>query len=145
MMCDVMPTISEDSISQRSSQFSGEDGNFEQLMVTMLDQRDKLVDSLRETQDRLGETESKLIEVEKERDSLQRQISANLPQVCTSCIYYYQPFRLPPLHLIWSFIDSLIVVLDRHIISVSHYNEEKNKYFETCKLFFFKFELNQYY
>lgn len=80
MMCDVMPTISEDSISQRSSQFSGEDANFEQLMVSMLDERDKLMDSLREAQERLCETEAKLQEVEKERDSLQRQISANLPQ-----------------------------------------------------------------
>ncbi|XP_063218170.1 liprin-alpha-1 isoform X3 [Bacillus rossius redtenbacheri] len=80
MMCDVMPTISEDSISQRSSQFSGEDANFEQLMVSMLDERDKLMDSLRETQERLTDTEVKLAEVEKERDSLQRQISANLPQ-----------------------------------------------------------------
>ncbi|CAH1176338.1 unnamed protein product [Phaedon cochleariae] len=80
MMCDVMPTISEDSISQRSSQFSGEDANFEQLMVSMLDERDKLMDSLRETQERLGETEIKLQDVEKERDSLHRQIAANLPQ-----------------------------------------------------------------
>lgn len=84
MMCDVMPTISEDSISQRSSQFSGEDANFEQLMVSMLDERDKLMDSLREAQERLGETESKLHDVEKERDSLQRQINANLPQVILS-------------------------------------------------------------
>lgn len=84
MMCDVMPTISEDSISQRSSQFSSEDANFEQLMVSMLDERDKLMDSLRETQERLGETEIKLQEVEKERDSLQRQIAANLPQVSDS-------------------------------------------------------------
>jgi len=86
MMCDVMPTISEDSISQRSSQFSGEDANFEQLMVSMLDERDKLMDSLRETQERLGETEAKLVDVEKERDSLQRQISANLPQVGSTII-----------------------------------------------------------
>lgn len=80
-MCDVMPTISEDSISQRSSQFSGEDANFEQLMVSMLDERDKLVESLRETQERLGDSEQRLKEVEKERDSLHRQIAANLPQV----------------------------------------------------------------
>ncbi|XP_063381600.1 liprin-alpha-1 isoform X2 [Cydia fagiglandana] len=80
MMCDVMPTISEDSISQRSSQFSGEDANFEQLMVSMLDERDKLVESLRETQERLGDSELRLKEVEKERDSLHRQIAANLPQ-----------------------------------------------------------------
>ncbi|XP_052741047.1 liprin-alpha-1 isoform X5 [Bicyclus anynana] len=80
MMCDVMPTIAEDSISQRSSQFSGEDANFEQLMVSMLDERDKLVESLRENQERLGDTEQRLKEVEKERDSLHRQIAANLPQ-----------------------------------------------------------------
>lgn len=80
MMCDVMPTISEDSISQRSSQVSGEDANFEQLMVSMLDERDKLVESLRETQERLGDSELRLKEVEKERDALHRQIAANLPQ-----------------------------------------------------------------
>uniref|UniRef100_A0A1L8DAY5 Putative lar-interacting protein n=1 Tax=Nyssomyia neivai TaxID=330878 RepID=A0A1L8DAY5_9DIPT len=80
MMCDVMPTISEDNISQRSSQFSGEDANFEQLMVSMLDERDKLMDSLREAQERLNESEVKLTDTEKERDSLQRQINANLPQ-----------------------------------------------------------------
>lgn len=80
MMCDVMPTISEDSISQRNSQLSVNDENFEQLMVQMLDERDKVMDTLRETQVRLGDTETKLMEVEKERDSLQRQLSANLPQ-----------------------------------------------------------------
>lgn len=78
MMCDVMPTISEDTISQRSSQFSREDENFQQLMVSMLEERDKIMDNLNETQ-------AKLAEVEKERDSLQRQISANLPQVRTTC------------------------------------------------------------
>lgn len=79
-MCDVMPTISEDSISQRSSQFSGEDANVEQLMVSILDERDKLVESLRETQERLGDSELRLKEVEKERDALHWQIAANLPQ-----------------------------------------------------------------
>lgn len=97
MMCDVMPTISEDSISQRSSQFSGEDANFEQLMVSMLDERDKLMESLRETQERLGETEAKLQEIEKERDSLQRQISANLPQVWEINFYSTRSFNF--LHL----------------------------------------------
>ncbi|KAG8230238.1 hypothetical protein J437_LFUL010866 [Ladona fulva] len=106
MMCDVMPTISEDSISSRSSAFSsspssgassgaggvgggggggmvmgmGEDANFEKLMVTMLDERDKLVENLTEARDRLADSEAKLSEVERERDALQRQLSANLPQ-----------------------------------------------------------------
>ena len=80
MMCDVMPTISEDSISQRSSQF-GDDANFEQLMVSMLDERDKLVDSLKNEQDKTAELEVKQKELEKERDSLRRQMEQNLPQV----------------------------------------------------------------
>lgn len=81
MICDVMPTISEDSISQRSGQFTGDEANFEQLMVNMLDERDKLVETLRETQDQLSENQSKLTDIEKERDSLQRQLAAHLPQV----------------------------------------------------------------
>ncbi|XP_076368667.1 PTPRF interacting protein alpha isoform X6 [Tachypleus tridentatus] len=73
MMCDVMPTISEDSVSQRTGQFTGDEANFEQLMVDMLDERDKLMEKLHEAQ-------TKLSEVEKERDSLQRQLQASLPQ-----------------------------------------------------------------
>ena len=73
-MCDVMPTISEDSISQRSSQF-GDDANFEQLMVSMLDERDKLVDSLKNEQEKTGDLEGKVKDLEKERDSLQRQLT----------------------------------------------------------------------
>ena len=79
-MCDVMPTISEDSISQRSSQF-GDDANFEQFMVSMLDERDKLVDSLKNEQEKTGDLEGKVKDLEKERDSLQRQLNQNLPQV----------------------------------------------------------------
>ena len=80
MMCDVMPTISEDSISQRSSQF-GDDANFEQLMVSMLDERDKLVESLKNEQEKTSELEQKVKELEKERLSLNRQLNQNLPQV----------------------------------------------------------------
>lgn len=93
-----MPTISEDSISQRSSQFSGEDANFEQLMVSMLDERDKLMDTLRETQERVADMECKLQEVEKERDSLQRQIAANLPQVSHRSAAATKPLTLQTWH-----------------------------------------------
>lgn len=79
---DVLPTISEDGAPPRT-QASGDDANFEQLMVSMLDERDKLMDSLRESQVRLSETEVKLHEVEKERDLLQKHLSSNLPQVST--------------------------------------------------------------
>jgi len=78
-MCDVMPTISEDSISQRSSQF-GDEANFEQLMVSMLDERDKLVESLKNEQEKTSELEQTVKGLEKERDSLNRQLNSNLPQ-----------------------------------------------------------------
>lgn len=106
-MCDVMPTISEDNISQRSSQFSGDDANFEQLMVSMLDERDKLMDSLREAQERLNDSEIKLTETEKERDSLQRQINANLPQVRT-CSFNFMCFSILYVSIGVDFLSSKI-------------------------------------
>merc|ERR1719273_2211736 len=71
--------ISEDSISQRSSQF-GDEANFEQLMVSMLDERDKLVESLKNEQEKTSELEQSVKGLEKERDSLNRQLNSNLPQ-----------------------------------------------------------------
>ncbi|XP_062921653.1 liprin-alpha-4 isoform X6 [Mobula hypostoma] len=80
MMCEVMPTISEDTLNQRGSQNGSEDANFEQLMVNMLDERDKLMETLRETQETLSVTQEKMQEVAHERDLLQRQLNSALPQ-----------------------------------------------------------------
>ncbi|XP_067850245.1 liprin-alpha-1-like isoform X3 [Heptranchias perlo] len=81
MMCEVMPTISEDTLSPRGSQFGAEtEANFEQLMVNMLDERDKLLESLRETQESLALCQAKMQEAFHERDSLQRQLNTALPQ-----------------------------------------------------------------
>ncbi|XP_015194034.1 liprin-alpha-1 isoform X13 [Lepisosteus oculatus] len=88
MMCEVMPTISEAEIpagggggrGSGSPLQSDSDGHFEQLMVSMLEERDRLLDTLRETQENLGLTQSKLHEVTHERDSLQRQLNTALPQ-----------------------------------------------------------------
>uniref|UniRef100_A0A8B9RBB3 PTPRF interacting protein alpha 4 n=1 Tax=Astyanax mexicanus TaxID=7994 RepID=A0A8B9RBB3_ASTMX len=82
-MCEVMPTINEgDSVSsQRGSQNGSEqESNFEQLMVNMLDERDKLLESLRETQEALLQSQAKLQDALHERDVLQRQINSALPQ-----------------------------------------------------------------
>lgn len=80
MMCDVMPTISEDGSNDRESQGSQDDANFEQLMVNMLDERDKLMETLRETQDAYSLAQAKLAEVERERDAFQKQLQATTPQ-----------------------------------------------------------------
>uniref|UniRef100_A0A8C6PB12 PTPRF interacting protein alpha 4 n=1 Tax=Nothobranchius furzeri TaxID=105023 RepID=A0A8C6PB12_NOTFU len=87
MMCEVMPTISEgDSAGPPRGTGGGvpngseQEANFEQLMVNMLDERDKLLESLRETQETLIQSQTKLQGALHERDMLQRQINAALPQ-----------------------------------------------------------------
>ncbi|XP_058857742.1 liprin-alpha-1-like isoform X6 [Acipenser ruthenus] len=88
MMCEVMPTINEAEIPSGGGGGGGtgsplqsdSDGHFESLMVSMLEERDRLLDTLRETQDTLGLTQGKLHEVSHERDSLQRQLNTALPQ-----------------------------------------------------------------
>lgn len=82
-MCDVMPTISEDGSSDRDSIYSGDNSNFEQLMVNMLDERDKLMEMLRETRESLTETQRKLQEVERDRESFQKQLTSTQPQEYT--------------------------------------------------------------
>ncbi|XP_047134779.1 liprin-alpha-1 [Hydra vulgaris] len=68
MICDIMPTLSEDG--DMIGDGSLEDNNFEQLMVNMLDERDKLMETLRDTQDALANMRNSLKEVEFERDTL---------------------------------------------------------------------------
>ncbi|KAL1007631.1 hypothetical protein UPYG_G00089290 [Umbra pygmaea] len=86
MMCEVMPTISESEGPSGARRGSGSplqsdsEGHFESLMVSMLEERDRLLDTLRETQENLGLTQGKLHEVSHERDSLQRQLNTALPQ-----------------------------------------------------------------
>lgn len=92
MMCEVMPTINEgDSVSSQRGSQNGTDAeaNFEQLMVNMLDERDKLLESLRETQETLIQSQTKLQDVLHERDVLQRQLNSALPQVNTHTWHRY--------------------------------------------------------
>lgn len=101
MMCDVMPTISEDGGGDRDSQGSTEDSNFEQLMVNMLDERDKLMDQLRDVQDQLHDNTQKLKDTEREREALEKQLNSSAPQVGNLCLNYLlrsgaglQPFSI---------------------------------------------------
>lgn len=97
-MCN-MPTISEDGVDRTIGIFdddgqmanSLQDRKIEQLMVSMLDQRDKLTDQLQKMQHRIDDVEDRLRESEREKESLKRQLdlqSQHLPGVC----YFYNKF-----------------------------------------------------
>ncbi|XP_042112802.1 liprin-alpha-4 isoform X7 [Ovis aries] len=82
-MCEVMPTINEgDPLGPPHG--ADADANFEQLMVNMLDEREKLLESLRESQETLLATQSRLQDALHERDQLQRHLNSALPQEFTT-------------------------------------------------------------
>ncbi|KAF6774290.1 Liprin-alpha-1 [Paragonimus kellicotti] len=97
MLCDVMPTIAEDVGVNRDqeSTTTNESSNVEDMLLSMLEERDRLMDGLREAQEQLSVSRTRLNEVEREREKLHNQLSAALPQVRFilarkhSCVSYY--------------------------------------------------------
>ncbi|EJW88634.1 liprin alpha [Wuchereria bancrofti] len=82
MMCDVMPTISEDSDDPPQgsgtescdlSGAAGEQNRIEQLMVNMLDERDKLLEQLQDAQRRIEDLQQHVKDTERDKESLRRQ------------------------------------------------------------------------
>ncbi|EUB59375.1 Liprin-alpha-2 [Echinococcus granulosus] len=76
-----MPTIPEDALTQvdRDSQLSGEGGNVEDMLLSMLDERDRLMVGLKEAREELQAVQLRMRDVERERDGLQKQLSSVVP------------------------------------------------------------------
>ncbi|KAE9412641.1 hypothetical protein Angca_010187, partial [Angiostrongylus cantonensis] len=74
MMCDVMPTISEDGVDNvTSTDDHSHDANIEQLMVNMLEDRDKLQEQLEQYKRQVEDSNQRTRDLEKEKESLRRQ------------------------------------------------------------------------
>lgn len=71
-----------------------------QLMINMLDERDKLTENLRDSQEQISEIQQKLAETERERDSLMRQLQSNLPQVSCEIIRFGDDSLIRRVHLV---------------------------------------------
>ncbi len=72
-MCEVLPTIMDESEEEGSK--------LEQLMMSMLEERDKLMESLRESQESYKEATKQLSDVQTDNKILMRQLQALMPEV----------------------------------------------------------------
>lgn len=88
-MCEVLPTIVDEG---------DEDGSkLEQLMISMLEERDKLMEGLRESQESYKEATKQLSDVKADNKTLMRQLQALMPEAsfggvarsvwCCQCVH----------------------------------------------------------
>ena len=101
-MCDVLPAIGEET-PPSSPDEGGDNSKLEQLMISMLEERDKLMEKLRESQEAYTEATKKLGDVESDNKVLLRQLQALMPQVgymytCT-CMYMYMYMYTTLVHI----------------------------------------------
>nr|CUU97481.1 liprin alpha 2 [Hymenolepis microstoma] len=66
---------------ERDSQLGGENGNVEDMLLSMLNERDRLMVGLKEAREELQATQLRLRDLERERDNLQVQLTSTIPAV----------------------------------------------------------------
>ncbi|UJR08731.1 hypothetical protein I4U23_012988 [Adineta vaga] len=101
MICDVMPPIPEDvgghgiDHDDMETEIGDEaEANIEQLMVSMLEERDKLQEKLRDSEENLRNSQQKLTQIEKERDGLLHEFSSNSPQLLIDSSYLFKSINV---------------------------------------------------
>ena len=78
-MCELLPSISEDVVTSEDQLISN--SKVEQLMMTMLDEKDKLMDDLQKAKEDYDKVNQMLAESQAEKEALIRQLQILLPQV----------------------------------------------------------------
>lgn len=66
---------------ERDSQMNTEGGSVEDVLLNMLDERDRLVVGLKEAREELQTVQLRLQDIERERDSLRTQLTSTVPSV----------------------------------------------------------------
>lgn len=79
-MCELLPPISEDMAVSEDQVIHN--ARVEQLMMTMLDEKDKLMDDLVKAKEDYDKMSKMLAESQAEKEALIRQLQILLPQVC---------------------------------------------------------------
>ena len=79
-MCELLPPISEDMVTSEEQAINN--AKVEQLMMTMLDEKDKLMDDLQKAKEDYEKINRMLAESQAEKEALIRQLQILLPQVC---------------------------------------------------------------
>eukprot|EP00117_Sycon_ciliatum_P006110 scpid15921/ scgid9786/ Liprin-alpha-1; LAR-interacting protein 1; Protein tyrosine phosphatase receptor type f polypeptide-interacting protein alpha-1 len=92
-MCDVLPALMETGEEQSDDENGGEASGgrndvtgFEQLMMNMLEERDKLMENLRETREQLNEAKAKVEEAAAEKTVLFQHIQRAMPESQQECL-----------------------------------------------------------
>jgi len=83
-MCELLPPISEDVTIPDDQVLSN--SKVEHLMMTMLDEKDKLMDDLQKAKEDYDKISRKLSESQADKEALLRQLKVLLPQVITVCV-----------------------------------------------------------
>lgn len=79
-MCELLPPISEDMVASEEQAINA--AKIEQLMMTMIDEKDKLMDDLQKAKEDYDKVNRMLAESQAEKEALIRQLQILLPQVC---------------------------------------------------------------